>query len=124
MSPFDIVGDINSSKKGLINETNEKDYNAWIVNKAFSYFPDTILHAQEMNTKAHLDNKMQHDYLMGSIRKGKRFSKWAKKDKDEDTLAVQEFFSYNREKAKTALTILSKDQLKAIKRELKVAKEF
>jgi hypothetical protein len=124
MSPFDIVGDINSSKKGLINDTNEKDYNAWIVNKAFSYFPDTILHAQEMNTKAHLDNKMQHDYLMGSIRKGKRFSKWAKKDKDEDTLAVQEFFSYNREKAKTALTILSKDQLKAIKRELKVAKEF
>jgi hypothetical protein len=124
MNPFDIVGDINSSKKGLINETNEKDYNAWIVNKAFSYFPDTILHAQEMNTKAHLDNKMQHDYLMGAVRKGKRFTKWAKKDKDEDTLAVQEFFSYNREKAKTALTILSKDQLKAIKRELKVAKEF
>jgi len=124
MNPFDIVGDINSNKKGLINETNEKDYNAWIVNKAFSYFPDTILHAQEMNTKAHLDNKMQHDYLMGAVRKGKRFTKWAKKDKDEDTLAVQEFFSYNREKAKTALTILSKDQLKAIKRELKVAKEF
>jgi hypothetical protein len=124
MNPFDIVGDINSSKKGLINETNEKDYNAWIVNKAFSYFPDTILHSQEMNTKAHLDNKMQHDYLIGAVRKGKRFTKWAKKDKDEDTLAVQEFFSYNREKAKTALTILSKDQLKAIKRELKVAKEF
>ena len=124
MNPFDIVGDINSSKKGLINETNEKDYNAWIINKAFSYFPDTILHAQEMNTKAHLDNKMQHDYFMGAVRKGKRFTKWAKKDKDEDTLAVQEFFSYNREKAKTALTILSKDQLKAIKRELKVAKEF
>lgn len=124
MNPFDIVGDINSSKKGLISETNEKDYNAWVVNKAFSYFPDTILHAQEMNIKAHLDNKMQHDYLMGVVRKGKRFSKWAKKDKDEDTLAIQEFFSYNREKAKTALTILSKDQLKAIKRELKVAREF
>lgn len=124
MNPFDIVNDINYLKKGIITEDNQKDYNPWIVNKALSYFPETILYAQEMNIKPHLDNKMQYDYYIGIIRKGKRFSKWAKKDKGDDLLAVQTYFNYNKDKATMTLSILTPNQLKAIKRELEKTKEF
>ena len=124
MNPFDIVNDINFDKKGIITEDNQKEYKPWLINKALSYFPETLLYAQEMNVRSNLDNKLQYDYLLRSIRKGKRFSKWAKKDKDDDIEAVREFFSYSRDKAKSALAILSEDQLKRIKRELQVSKEF
>lgn len=124
MNPFDVVSDINFQKKGIINEHNEKDYKPFIVNRSLSYFRETILYAQEMNTKSHLDNKLQYDYLMNTIRVGKRFSKWAKPIKDEDLKAVQDYFNYNQEKAQTALSILSEDQLKHIKRQMKIAKEF
>jgi len=115
MNPFDIVNDINYIKKGIINdEVSAKEYNAWIVNRALSYFPDTIFYAQEMNTNHTLDNKMQYDYLFNAIRPAKRFSKWGKKDKNQDIEMVQQYFGYSRSKALIAMSILTPDQMKAI----------
>jgi len=119
MKPFDFVNAINTTKEKLINsEETEKAYNPHIVNRALSYFPDTIFYAQEMNMSRHLDNKLQFDYLINSIRKAKRFSKWAKKEENSDVEVICEYYGYSPDKAKAALSILSSDQLKIIRRRL------
>lgn len=116
MKPFDIVTDISSGKKKLIDSSNEKLYNAFIINRALSYFPDTVFYAQEMNINHHLDNLLQHDFLFHSIRKAKRFSKWSKKDKVSDIEIVQEYFKYSNKRAEEALKILSKKDISEIKK--------
>jgi len=118
VNPFDIANDISFDKTRLIGETNENEYNAFMVNRAFSYFVDTIMYASDMNLSSHADNLMQHDYLIYSIRKKKRFSKWSKPKKDADIEAIQEYFGYSRDKALSALTVLTDGQLKTIKKKL------
>lgn len=100
------------------DELAEKSYTPFIVNKALSYFPDTILYANEVNRLAHIDNKLQYSYLLNSIRPAKRFSKWAKKEDSDDLEVIKEYYGYSNEKAYQALSILSKDQLNHIKKQL------
>jgi len=71
-----------------------------------------------MNCNHHLDHKLQYSFLINIIRPSKRFSKWVKKEKDEDLEAIMEHFGYNRQKAKTALELLTPDQIKTIKKKL------
>ena len=119
MSPFDIINSITYNKKRLIDDSNEKLYNAYQVNKGLSYFKDTIFIAQEMNINYHLDPLLQHDYLFNSVRKQKRYAKWVKKDKDADVEAVKLYFNYNHHKAQEACLILSKKQIDYIKEKVK-----
>lgn len=119
MSPFDFVNAINNTKQNLmVDEATEKAYNPFIVNRALSYFPDTIHDAQYMNMSPHLDKKLQFDYLINNIRRAKRFSKWGKKKEDKDVELVQEYYNCNYQRAVEALSILSKDQLDVLKKEL------
>lgn len=122
-TPFDYVNSINFKKKDLMtgsenDELAEKQYVPFIVNKSLSYFPDTILYANKMNVNHHLDNKLQFHYLLNSIRPGKRFSKWVKKQEDNDLETVMEYYGYNRTKAESALALLSPVQLEHIKNRL------
>jgi hypothetical protein len=120
MSPFDFVNAITYNKTNLFEDPQaEKDYVPFIVNRALSYFPDTILHANEMN-RAHLTPKQwQFDFYLNSIPKRKRFSKWAKKTEHPDTVvAVQEYYKYSVEKALEAMSILSQEQLEHIKQQM------
>ena len=59
-TPFDFVNQIHHGKKDLIAEdpTAEKDYNAFIVNRALSFGHDTALFANEMNVNNHLDDSL------------------------------------------------------------------
>jgi hypothetical protein len=123
MNPFDFVTSINTSKKNLMKGTEndelaEKTYSPWLTNKSLSYFADTIHAANMMNCNHQLDNKLQYSFLINIIRPSKRFSKWVKKEKDEDLEAIMEHFGYNRQKAKTALELLTPDQIKTIKKKL------
>lgn len=120
MTPFDFINAINISKENLFRDPQaNKDYNAWIVNKGLSYFPDTVLYANEMNFHRSIPKEWQFQFLLNSISKKKRFSKWSKKDTRTETLSlVMEYFGYSEEKAKQALSILSSDQLTMIQEKL------
>ena len=75
-NPFDYVNSINISKKDIMHDDiSEKSYPAFMVNRALSYFNDTVLYANEMNVNHHIDNKLQYHFLINIIRKKKRFSK-------------------------------------------------
>lgn len=120
MSPFDFINAINHTKEDLFTDpTANKDYDAYIVNRGLSYFHDTVVQANTINQYSSIPNEWQFKFLLNSIAKKKRFSKWAKKDKATESLKlVQEYFGYSSEKAKEALSILSDEQLKLIEQKL------
>jgi len=93
MNPFEYLNAINSTKQNImVDEASEKAYNPFMVNRGLSYFPDTILLANEMNIHHQIDSKLQFDFMLNTIRKKKRFSKWAKADELESLEAVKECF--------------------------------
>ena len=96
----------------------EKKYPAFIVNKCLAPFPDTIFLVNEMNINHHLDKKLQFDFLLNSLRTRKRYTPWLKASKQKDIEYVKEYYGYNNEKAKSALKILSDEQIKTIKNSL------
>lgn len=123
MNPFDYVNAINYTKQDIMTGTEndelaEKSYVPFLTNRSLSYFPDTIMYANEMNRNAHLDHKPQFHFLINSIRPKKRYSKWAKRKEDNDIEAIKEYYGYSRVKAEQALSILSSDQVKIIKKRL------
>lgn len=116
MNHFDYLNSINLTKKDImIDDDCEKSYNSFMVNRGLSYFQDTIIIANEMNRQHQLDSKLQYQFLINMIRKRKRFSKWAKAQKESDIDAVKEYYGYSNEKARQALTLLSPDQITIIK---------
>lgn len=120
MNPFDFVNSINQSKKDLMSvpEVSETDYVPFVVNRTVSYFPETILYANEINRYQFLDNKLQYHYLLNTIRPGKRFAKWVKREDVEDLDAVKQYYGYSTEKAQQALSVLTVDNLHYIKQKL------
>lgn len=116
MNPFHIAGNISNSKKpGLITEENEKEYSPFMVNRNFSYFQDTVLFANEMNINGHLDNRLQYDFLMGTIRPRKRFTKWCKKDRPSRIETIKEYYNYSDAKAEAVVDLISDEMIKRMK---------
>ena len=114
----EVVPSILQNKKNvLLVEQDEKDYLPYIVNRALSQHMDAILYANEMNKFPNIDNKLQYQYLLNSIRSMKRkFQPWNKLVADEDLNCVKEFFGYSNEKVKQALRILTTEQIAEIRR--------
>ena len=119
MSPFDFVNSITYNKQDLFEDPQaEKDYVPFLVNRALSYFPDTILYANAMNNP-NIPKQWQFEFLRNSVSKRKRFSKWAKKTAvSDDIRAVQEFYKYSTEKALEVISILSRDEIEFIKQQM------
>ena len=120
-SPFDYAKAINESKDPLMDSPDEmweKKYSPFIVNKALYPFPDTVLLVNEMNQCHYLDNRLQFDFLLNSIRPRKRYAPWLKASKIDNLELVKEYFGYSDQKAKDALKILSDDDLEYIQDKL------
>lgn len=96
------------------DELAEKGYIPYVVNKSLSYFTDTILYANEINRHGFLDNKLQYEYLLYSVRQGKRFSKWSKKDNSEIIDKISFYFQVNHRKAEEINNILTEQQKEEI----------
>ena len=117
----DYLNSINFNKKNLMNSDDKewvKKYPAFIVNKILSGFSDTIMLVNEVNRNHFLDKDMQYQFLLNSIRSKKRFSPFLRANKLKDIECVKEYYGYSNDKAKSALDILTKDQIKLIKEKL------
>ena len=115
LSPFDFLNSINMSKKDLMEDPEtENQYVPFVVNRSLSYFPDTVALANEMNKYHHLDNRLQYSFLINTIRKRKRFSKWIKSELENNIDKVKEYYGYSDAKARQILPLLSTDQLNII----------
>lgn len=120
ISPFDFVNSIHHSKENLIvDEWSEKQYSQYIVNKALSFGMDTVIQANEMNSRPHIDKKLQFDFLRYIIKPKKRFNKWLKGEKLEAIEVIKAYYGYSNEKAHQVCSILSQEQIEHLKQKLK-----
>ena len=117
----EYLNSINFTKKDLMKSDDKewiKKYPAFIINKILSGFSDTIMFVNEVNRNHFLDKDMQYSFLLNSIRSKKRYSPFLRAEKLNDLDVVKEYYGYSNEKAKSALDILTKDEVKLIKEKL------
>ena len=120
MNPFEYLNAINMTKQDImVDDIAEKGYNSFICKFVlFRIFNDTVLYANEMNVNHHIDNRLQFDFFINIVRKKKRFSKFMKPETVSDVEAVKEYYGYSNEKAKSALTLLTSDQINELKKKV------
>jgi hypothetical protein len=116
----DWLNSINQSKVNILDENFglEKEYPPFIINKCMSGFIDTVLIANEMNIHPDLSKKMQYDFFINIVRPRKRFSPWMRKEKHDTLDLIKKYYQYNDEKARSALKILTEDQIEFIKQKM------
>ena len=118
-NPFVYADSVSYSKKNLMRGTAnddlaEKGYKPYLTNRSLSYHQDSILYANEMNMRPTAEYKWQYEFLLNSLRKRKRFSKWKKQDPNASVDMIMEYYGYGRSKAEEALRVLTDDQLAMI----------
>ena len=124
MNPFDYVNSINTHKRNLMvgsenDELAEKEYVPFLTNKALSYHTETLLYSNEMNRYAFLPNKLQYEYLLHSVRSGKRFSKWAKKEDMDNILLIARYYQCNLQRAQEYMSVLKPGDLEELLEEMR-----
>jgi len=117
LTPFSFMTSVSESKRDLISENPEsaKEYNAYMVNRGFSFFPDTVLYANELNMLPAMPKAAQYYYYYGSLRKRKRYSKWHKLAKDEILDLICVTYNCRVEVAKQYMKILTEDNIQALR---------
>jgi hypothetical protein len=119
ISPFDFINAITYNKNDLmVDDWAEKQYVSYIVNKGLSYGADTVIQANEMNSRPHLDKKLQFQFLLNNIRPKKRYNKWIKAEKIESIEVIKQYYGYSTEKARQVHPLLDQSQIDLIKQKL------
>jgi hypothetical protein len=116
---FRFLDSINKTKKNLLEDpesdpqVTEKEYKkfAYVINRIFSRFPDTLYYAQAMNQRSSLDGAPQYLFYLHGVSKRPRYAKGAKDEKPENLDLVKEYYSYSDKKAREALKILTEKDL-------------
>jgi hypothetical protein len=113
----DYLNAINVNKNPLCDEEyDERGYIPFLINRGLSYFPDTIMQANDMNRHGSLRKRMQFDFLRHSIRARKRFSKWFKAEEAENLASIKERYDCSAAKAKEIMRVLTPKQVADIVR--------
>ena len=112
---FEFVNSINEKRNPEVIDENEKDYIPFIINRAFSFFQDSVFFANEMNRYAGvMENRNQFDFYFHALPKRRRFSKWIKKQStastEEEIQLVINKYSCSRKKAKDVLNVFANNQ--------------
>ena len=112
----DWLNSINFTKENLIEDPDAiSSYPPYIINRCLSGHLDTVLFANEMNKYSNIDKDMQYSFFLYTLRKRKRFSPWLKKEQVDDLDLVKKHYGYSNEKAKVAVSLLTKTQLEYIR---------
>lgn len=115
------VGVVSHTKdvRALDDPNFESVYTPFIINRALSYFDDSVLAANAMNERPGLDKKLQALFLLNSIRPRKRFSKWMKADEvSDDVRDVAEYYGCSVRHAAPLVPLHSVEQMNEIRRRL------
>ncbi len=118
MNLGEILSSINHNKENILRERDEreeKQYAPYVINRCLSYFPDTIFLVNSMNCIPNVDKRMHYEFLLTSVRKRKRFSKWLKKEQDIRLDWIKEYYNVSEKKARDYISFLTDEQIEDIK---------
>jgi len=119
---FDFLNSINYTKVNICDVdplTLKSEYAPFIINRFLSYHVDCILFVNDMNIRYNLRPDIQYLYYLYSVRKGKRFSKFLKAEKESSLIQmISEFYNCSFAKAKEYSKILTEEQLEKMKEKM------
>lgn len=118
MNLSEILSSINHNKENILrdrDEREEKQYAPYVINRCLSYFPDTIFLVNSMNCIPNVDKRMHYEFLLTSVRKRKRFSKWLKREQDIRLDWIKEYYNVSEKKAREYISFLTEEQIEDIK---------
>lgn len=106
------LNSINDTKEDLITDPSTgKTFPVFVVVRTMSYFPDTLFYANEINQYPSASSRMVYHYLLHSVRRRKRFSKWFKAEKEERISRIQAVCQVSRSKAVEITETLTSEEL-------------
>jgi hypothetical protein len=122
MNLGEALNSINFTKKnlirnedGTINEQEAKSFPSYVVLRSLSYHSDCVpyvAYLNQMMAKEHnMTNAMQYEFLLYTIPKGKRFSKWAKPKNEKALELLMEYNSISYDVAKGYLRLMTEEQI-------------
>ena len=117
---FEVIGLINS-KDHYPDEDEIKNYSPYIGNYQFSLFKETIFVAQKMNVLWAIPKEANFSFYFYGLEKRNRFSKWEKKNKEEEEKInlLKELFDYSSLRARETIPLIDSLNLwEDIKKEL------
>ncbi len=121
MGPFDILKHIlepGGDPSLLEIGDNLKTYsqNQFVINRGLAQSIDTIMFASEANKLGINDPDFHFNFMFHSIKKRKRFSKWAKKGEatSEEIEIIQKHYGVNKEIAIEYLSLMDPDDVKLL----------
>lgn len=110
---------LQTKENALLTEQDEKSYPHFMVGRALSNYPDTVILANHVNLYPNIDNKLKYHFLLNSVKPYKRpYVKWNKKAQIADLEVVKEYYGYSDAKAYEALSILSGDQIATLRKRI------
>jgi len=116
----EILKSINISKDtNLIDSSNESDYVPFFVNRALSFYPDTILHANNMNQYSNLSKTDQYKYYVYGTAKRNRYTPWAKFNPSKKLELIKKYCGISYTRAKEILPLVNDSLLLEIEKEMK-----
>jgi hypothetical protein len=115
-TPFDYINTINNKTGYEWDETDDKSYNPFIINRGLSNNMQTVIFANMMNSASIISKKMQFDFYYHGVPKGRRFDKWAKGESASDLVKlVSETLHINMQRAAECVSLMSDEQKKLMK---------
>jgi hypothetical protein len=100
-------------------DVEAKSFPAFVVKRMLSYHPECVLLLNELNVRGlaghNLSNKMQYEFLLGTMPKGAKFSKFSKSSMDSDIDLICSHFKYSYKAARDIVGLLSDADLKTLR---------
>ena len=119
-SLFDFINCI--SHDGIVI-TNLKSYSQYMINLFMSFNKDTLKEACVCNKMGKIPNHMHFKYMYFSIPKEYRRFPYKKGKPKNDTIDfLMDVFDCNYDKAKDLMEILTKEEMRNLRKEFKVVK--
>jgi|TARA_R110000851_G_scaffold157287_2_gene300092 hypothetical protein len=119
-NPFDFVKSVSYDKKDImVDAVEENAYAPFLINKSLSYHQDSLFMTNEMNNRSHLDNRLQYVFLLNTLRKRQRFSKWEKPYLSKKLETIKSYYKISTLKAKEYMEVLSDKQVRELKNRMK-----
>ena len=120
-TPFEFITSI-QEKRYMFEDKNAKHFVPHVVNMGLSQHVENIgycfvasqLQASLSGLHAELSNNMIYDYLYHTIRKGKKFGKWAKVEKYDHLDLIMQTYKVTRDEAIRILNRLTPEELQQI----------
>ena len=116
MNLFEVIDAVGHTKRDVLREgeIGESDYNAFMTNRAFSYSPDTVHYANEMNRYPDLPRIVQYDFYRLAVPARRRRGRWGKVETNDRVEAIMAEYDYNRRRAEEVLAVLTDEQVDGI----------